>query len=103
MTGTLSTVFLAVGGVMGLAVDKITHKIGLHCMTLGFVGLCIGYVGIFLSGSYTMLVVSALFCGGAITLVMPHAQILSSEAGGSRQELGLSIPICRQLYLARQL
>ena len=65
MTGTLSTVFLAVGGVMGLAVDKITHKIGLHCMTLGFVGLCIGYVGIFLSGSYTMLVVSALFCAAS--------------------------------------
>lgn len=91
MTGTLSTVFLAVGGVMGLAVDKITRKIGLHCMTLAFIGLCIGYVGIFLSGSYAMLIVSALFCGGAITLVMPHAQILSSEAGGSRQELGLSI------------
>ena len=91
MAGTLSTVFLAIGGVTGLVVDKIARKIGLHCMTLGFAGLVIGYLGIFFANSYVMLIVASLFCGGAITLVMPHAQVLSSEAGGAKQELGLSI------------
>ncbi len=91
MAGTLSTVFLAIGGVTGLVVDKIAKKIGLHCMTLGFAGLLVGYLGIFFANSYPMLIVASLFCGGAITLVMPHAQVLSSEAGGAKQELGLSI------------
>ena len=91
MAGTLSTVFLAIGGVTGLAVDKIAKKIGLHCMTLGFAGLLVGYLDIFFANSYAMLIVASLFCGGAITLVMPHAQVLSSEAGCTKQELGLSI------------
>lgn len=91
MAGTLSTAFLAIGGVTGLAVDKIAKKIGLHCMTLGFAGLLVGYLDIFFANSYAMLIVASLFCGGAITLVMPHAQVLSSEAGGTKQELGLSI------------
>ena len=91
MAGTLSTVFLAIGGATGLVVDKVAKKIGLHCMTLGFAGLVVGYLGIFFANSYAMLIVASLFCGGAITLVMPHAQVLSSEAGGAKQELGLSI------------
>lgn len=93
MGGMLTTVLLAVGGIVGFAVDKITAKIGLHCVTLGFVGLVLGYIGIFLSNSFAMLVVSACLCGGTLTLVMPHAQVLGSAAGGSRQELGLSITL----------
>lgn len=89
--GTLSTVFLAVGGAAGLAVDRLARRIGLHCMTLGFAALAAGYLGIFLADSYALLVASSLVCGVAITLVMPHSQVLSAQAGGARQELGLSI------------
>ena len=93
MGGVLTTVLLAVGGGVGILVDALTRRVGLHCITVGFAGLALGYLGIFLSGSFAMLIVSALLCGGAITLVMPHAQVLGSQAGGSRQELGLSITL----------
>lgn len=93
MGGILTTVLLAVGGVVGFAVDRVTNRIGLHCVTLGFAGLTLGYLGIFFARSFGMLVLAALFCGGALTLIMPHAQVLGSEAGGSRQELGLSLTL----------
>lgn len=93
MGGLLTTILLAVGGAAGLAVNWLTQKVGLHCTTVGFVGLAAGYLGIFFSDSFGMLAVSSLFCGGALTLVMPHVQVLGSAAGGRRQELGLSVAL----------
>lgn len=93
MGGVLTTVLLAVGGAAGIVVDRLTKRVGLHCITIGFAGMALGYLGIFLSRSFAMLVASSLLCGGAITMVMPHAQVLGSQAGGSRQELGLSITL----------
>ena len=91
--GLLSTVFLAVGGLAGFGLNRLTRRIGLHCVTLGFLCLAAGYLLIFFSTSYALLVAAGVICGGAITLVMPHAQILGSEAGGSRQETGLSVTL----------
>ena len=91
--GLLSTVFLLTGGAMGLVLDRLSSRIGLHCISLGFGLLAVGYCLIFFSGSYALYVLAGVLCGGAITLVMPHVQILGSDAGGSRQELGLSIAI----------
>ena len=91
--GLLSTVLLAVGGLVGFGLNRLTRKIGLHCMTLGFLSLATGYGIIFFAPSYALFILGGIVCGGAITFVMPHAQILGSDAGGSRQELGLSITL----------
>lgn len=91
--GTLSTVFLLVGGIVGLGLDKFSSKIGLHTMTVGFASIVVGYLLIFFANSYACYIIAGVICGGAITLSMPHLQILGSDAGGKRHELGLSIVI----------
>lgn len=91
--GMLSTAFLLVGGIVGLGLNKLSSKIGLHTMTVGFASIVIGYLIIFFAKSYSYYIAAAVICGGAITLTMPHLQILGSDAGGKRHELGLSIVI----------
>lgn len=91
--GLLSTAFLAVGGLTGIALNKLTDKLGLHCITLGFGLIAAGYAIIFFAPSYAFYLVASVLTGGAITLVMPHAQILGSDAGGAKQALGLSITL----------
>ena len=91
--GYLTTIILVVGFVIGLLVAPISKKIGLQCISLGFVLLTAGYVVIFFAQSFWMLVVAAILMGGALNCVMPHVTILGSEAGGSKAGLSLSIAL----------
>lgn len=91
--GYLTTIILVVGAVLGMVLDRIAKKIGLQCMSLGFVLLAVGYVVIFFANGFAMLVLAAVIMGGALNCVMPHATILGSDAGGAKAELGLSLAV----------
>lgn len=91
--GILSTVMLSSGGIAGLFMGKLSKKIGIKCIILAFILICIGHFTMFLSTSYPMFLIAAFISGFAITLVMPHVQVLGADAGGSRHELALSITI----------
>lgn len=88
--GLLTAIILGAGGIMGFGVDGINKRIGLQSITLGVILLVAGFLAFFFAKSYVVFIIGGVLCGGA-TLIMPHAQVLASAAGGMKQELGLSV------------
>lgn len=88
--GLVSTIMLLVGGLVGLFVNRISARIGYQTMTLGYLSIFVGYLLVFWGGTLPTLFLAAVIFGGAISFVMPFAQLLAAEADKAGATAGIA-------------
>lgn len=88
--GLVSTVMLLVGGVAGLFVNRISRRIGYQTITLGYMSIFVGFLLVFVGRSLSALFLAAMIFGGAISFVMPFAQLIAASADPSGPTAGIS-------------
>lgn len=91
--GLVSTVMLLVGGIAGIFVNRIAEHIQHQTMTLGYMGIWIGYLIIFYADTLPALFIAAMIFGGAISFVMPFAQVIAADADKSSATAGIAFTI----------
>lgn len=88
--GFISTVMLLVGGIAGLCVNRISRCIGYQTITLGYLSIFVGFYLVFCSKTLHSLYLAAVLCGGAISFVMPFAQVIAADADASGATAGIA-------------
>ncbi|MBQ6542162.1 MAG: MFS transporter [Lachnospiraceae bacterium] len=89
--GTAATVMLLVGGLAGLAFSLLYKRIRSHLVTLGLLLLAIGYVVVFFSKAYWMLILACVIFGGSISFVMSCLTMRCFQIGGKKTALAVAI------------
>ena len=89
--GTAATIMLLVGGLAGLAFGLLYKRIKAHLVTLGMLLLTAGYVIVFFTRSYAVLIVACVVFCGAISFIMSCLTMYCFRIG--RKDTALAIAL----------
>ena len=89
--GTAATIMLLVGGLGGLAFGLLYKRIKAHLVTLGMLLLMAGYIIIFFTRSYAVLIIACVVFGGAISFIMSCLTMYCYRIAGKDTALAIAI------------